>query len=45
MAWAGRDLKDHVVPSPCHEQGCQPLNQAASPKQNALKTLMLYEDG
>jgi len=22
MVWVGRDLKDHPVPAPCHEQGC-----------------------
>jgi len=28
MAWAGRDLKDHPVPSPLLGQGCQLLNWA-----------------
>ena len=28
MAWVGRDLKDQLVPTPCCEQGSQPLNQA-----------------
>jgi len=23
MAWAGRTLKDHQVPTPCNRQGCQ----------------------
>lgn len=22
MVWVGKDLKDHLVPSPCHGQGC-----------------------
>jgi len=26
MAWIGRDLEDHLVPSSCHRQGCLPLN-------------------
>jgi len=26
MAWVGRDLKDHLVPTSCHRQGCCPLN-------------------
>lgn len=25
MAYMGGDLKDHLVPAPCHGQGCQPL--------------------
>ena len=25
----GGDLKDHLVPTPLHGQGCQPVNQAA----------------
>jgi len=29
MAWVGKDLKDNVVPTPCHGQGCQPLDWAA----------------
>jgi len=29
MAWFRRDLKDHLVPSLCHGQGCWPLGQAA----------------
>jgi len=28
MAWFGRDLRDYLVPIPCHGQSCQPLNQA-----------------
>lgn len=28
MPLVGRDLKDHPVPSPCREQGCQALHQA-----------------
>jgi len=29
MVWVGRDLKDHLVPSPCHGQGHLPLAHAA----------------
>jgi len=29
MALVGKDLKDHLVPTPCRGQGCHPLNQAA----------------
>jgi len=29
MAWVGRDLKDHPVPTPCCGQGCQSPDQAA----------------
>ena len=28
MAWFGMELKDNLVPTPCHGEGCQPLNQA-----------------
>ena len=28
MVWVGRNLKDHLVPTPCHRQVCQPLHQA-----------------
>jgi len=27
MVWAGRDLKRHLVPTPCHRQGYPPLGQ------------------
>ena len=27
MGWVGRDLKNHQVPTPCHRQGCQLLDQ------------------
>ena len=27
MAWVGRDLNDHLVPSPLHGQNCQPLHR------------------
>jgi len=40
MVWAGRDLKDHLVPtpSPCHEQGHLSLDQVAqSPVQPGLE--------
>ena len=40
MAWIGRDLKDHVVPNPCHEEGCHPSDQAAQgPIQPVLEHL------
>jgi len=29
MVWVGMDLKDHLVPSPCHEQGHLPLDRVA----------------
>jgi len=29
MAWVGRDLKDHLVPTPCHGQGHFSLDQVA----------------
>ena len=29
MAWVEKDLKDHLVSTPCYVQGCQPLEQAA----------------
>lgn len=29
MAWAGKALKDHPVPRPCHGQGDLPLDQVA----------------
>lgn len=29
MDEVGRDLKDHEAPTPYHEQGCQPFDQAA----------------
>jgi len=28
VAYIGRDLKDHLVPTPCHQQDCQLLHQA-----------------
>jgi len=29
MVWVGRDLEDHLVPTPCHEQGHLPPAHAA----------------
>ena len=29
MVWVRRDLKDHLVPTPCHGQGHLPLDQLA----------------
>jgi len=29
MVWVGRDLKDHLVPTPCPGQGHLPLDQVA----------------
>jgi len=34
MAWVGRDLKGHPVPTPCHGQGCHPAAQAAQGPPN-----------
>lgn len=28
MAWVGQYLRDHLVPTCCHRQGCHLLNQA-----------------
>jgi len=28
MVWVGRDIKDHTDPTPCHGQGCNPVNQS-----------------
>jgi len=37
MVWVGRDLIDHLVPTPCHGQVHLPLDQAAqSPVQPGL---------
>jgi len=44
MAWVGRDLKAQLVPTPCHGQGCRPLDQAAhSPIQPALECLQRWK--
>ena len=38
MVWVGKDLKDHLVPPPCHGQGHLPLAQVAqSPVQPGLE--------
>ena len=38
MVWVGRDLKDHLVPTPCHGQRHLPLDQGAqSPIQPGLE--------
>jgi len=38
MVWVGRDLKSHLVPIPCHEQGHLPPEQVAqSPIQPGLE--------
>jgi len=38
MVWVGKDLKDHLVPSPCHGQGPLPPDQVAqSPVQPGLE--------
>ena len=38
MVWVGRELKDLLVPTPCHGQGHLPLDQAAeSPVQPGLE--------
>lgn len=37
MVRVGSDLVDHLVPLPCHRQGCLPLDQVApSPVQGGL---------
>lgn len=28
MGWVGRDLKNNLILTPCHRQGCLPLNWA-----------------
>ncbi|KAK4821804.1 hypothetical protein QYF61_003833 [Mycteria americana] len=38
MIWVAKDLKDHLVPTPCHGQGQLPLDQVAqSPMQPGLE--------
>ena len=38
MIWVGRDLSDHLVPTPCHRQGHLPLDQVVhSPIQPGLE--------
>lgn len=38
MAYIGRDLKDHLTPTPCNGQGCHPPDQAAQgPLQTGLE--------
>ena len=38
MVWVGRDLKDHLVPTPCHGQGHLPPDQVAqSPSKPGLE--------
>lgn len=32
MAWFGKDLKDHMVPNPCHKQGYVPLEDVVNIK-------------
>lgn len=40
IPWVGKDLKDHVVPTPCRRQGCYPPDQAAQgPIQAGLEHL------
>jgi len=29
IAWVGKNLKDSPVSTPCHGQGCHPLDEAA----------------
>ncbi|KAJ7407078.1 hypothetical protein BTVI_63908 [Pitangus sulphuratus] len=36
MVWVERDLKDHLVPTPCHGQGHLPLGVAQAPSNLAL---------
>jgi len=38
MVWVGRDLTDHLLQTPCHEQGHLPPDQGAqSPIQPGLE--------
>jgi len=38
MFWIGTDLKDYLVPTPCHGQGHLPLDQVSqSPMQPGLE--------
>jgi len=38
MVWVGRDLKDQLIPTPCHGQGHLPPDQVApSPIQPGLE--------
>jgi len=40
LAWVGGDLKDTLVPPPCHWQGCHPLDQVAQgPIHSGLERL------
>lgn len=36
LVWAGRDLKDHLVPTPRYQQGLLPLNQILSVRQGKI---------
>jgi len=38
MVWVGRDLTDHPVPPPCHEQGHLPPAQGAQRTARGKKT-------
>ena len=43
MAWVGEDLKDHLVPTLCCGQSCQPFDQAAQgPIQTGLECLQRW---
>jgi len=41
MAGVGRDLRVHLVPTSCHGQGCQPLNQTLDQAAHGPSNLIL----
>ena len=44
ITWFGRDHEDCLVPTPCHKQGCQSLDQTAQgPIQPGLEHLQDME--
>lgn len=42
MAWIGRDLEAHPVPTPCHKQGCHSLDQAVFLWQHAGRKIFQF---
>jgi len=44
MASIGRDLEDHQTPTPCHGQGCQPLDKAPRAPSNLAFWGQEYDD-
>ena len=43
LGWTGRDLKGHLVPPPCHGQGCHPPVQL--PRASSNLALSASKDG